>query len=297
MPRPLQWPAPLADMTQPQRNLTLALGVSVVLHAIVLSIHFKLPQTLTRATEQALAVILVNAKSATKPKDAQAKAQTNLDGGGNTEENRILATPLPASKAAREGDAVTEAHQRVSALEAEQRRMMTQLKSTKAVPAVNRRDPSPPTPNPTVSGLDLASNAVAMVRFEGQIERNVDEYNKRPRKEFFRPRVSEYRFAQYVEDWRQKVERVGNLNYPEAAKGRVYGSLVVTVTIKADGSIESIVLDRPSGSKVLDEAARRIIELAAPYAPFPPNIARDKDEIVITRTWSFTNSDRLQAAN
>ncbi|HEX8987172.1 MAG TPA: energy transducer TonB, partial [Rhodocyclaceae bacterium] len=230
MPPSLNWPAPLAAMDPAQRNLTLALGVSVVLHAIVLSIHFKLPEALGRATEQALDVILVNAKSATRPKDAQAKAQTNLDGGGNTAENRIAATPLPPSKSAREGDAVVEAHQRVAALEAEQRRMMTSITSTKAVPQVNRRDPAPPTPTPNVSGLDLASNALAMVRLEGEIARNVDEYNKRPRKEFYRPRVSEYRFAQYVEDWRQKVERVGNLNYPDAARGRVYGSLVVTVT-------------------------------------------------------------------
>jgi len=280
-------------MTPPQRNLTLALGVSLLLHAIVLSVHFKLPQALGKATEQALDVILVNAKSATKPKDAQAKAQANLDGGGNVDENRRAATPLPASKDSREGDAVIEAKQKVSALEAEQQRMMTQLKSVKSVPSADRKNPAKD-PSPNVTGLDLVSNAISMVRLEGEIARNIEEYNKRPRSKHIGARTSEYRFAQYIEDWRQKVERIGNLNYPEAAKGRMYGSLVLSVTIKADGSVKDILVDRPSGHKVLDDAARNIVRLAGGI-PFPPNIARDLDEIEITRTWSFTNADRLSA--
>lgn len=281
-------------MTPPQRNLTLALGVSVVIHAVVLSIQFKLPQAIGKATEQALDVILVNARSASKPQDAQAKAQANLDGGGNTDENRRMATPLPPAKATREGDALVDAKQRVAVLEAEQRRMLTQLKGDKAVPAVERRVEPTSQNRTTLSGLDLAASAVNMVRLEGEIAREVDEYNKRPRKAHLGARVSEYRFAQYVEDWRQKVERIGNLNYPEAARGRLYGSLVLSVTIRADGSVKDILIDRPSGQKVLDEAARNIVRLAGGM-PFPPNIARDVDEIEITRTWSFTNADRLQS--
>jgi protein TonB len=295
MPRPFNWPAPLADMTPPQRNLTLALGVSILLHAVVLSVHFKLPQALGRVTEQALDVILVNAKSATRPHDAQARAQANLDGGGNVDENRRAATPLPASKNSRDGDDVIAARQRVTALEVEQRRMLTQLKSSKTVASTERREPSPQRA-PAISGLDLANTAVSMVRLEGEIARNVEEYNKRPRTAHLGARTSEYRFAQYVEDWRQKVERIGNLNYPEAARGKLYGSLVLSVTIKADGSIKDILVDRPSNFKVLDDAARNIVRLAGGI-PFPPNIAHEVDEIEITRTWSFTSADRLQGGN
>lgn len=293
MPRPFQWPAPLADMTPPQRNFTLALGVSLVVHAVVLSIQFKLPQALGKVTEQALDVILVNAKSASRPHDAQAKAQANLEGGGNVEENRRAAMPLPASKDSRDGDAVIEARQKVSALEAEQRRMMTQLKSSRAVASTEHRDPTPAR-TPTISGADLVSSAISMVRLEAEINRNLEEYNKRPRTARIGARTSEYRFAQYIEDWRQKVERIGNLNYPEAARGRMYGSLILSVTIKADGSIKEILVDRPSGFRVLDDAARNIVRLAGGI-PFPPNIARDTDEIEITRTWTFTNADRLSA--
>ena len=282
-------------MDPQQRNLTLALGVSLLLHAVVLSIHFKLPQALGKATEQALDVILVNSRSATKPVDAQAKAQVNLDGGGNTDENRRIATPLPVAKNTREGDALVEMQRRVAAMEAQQQQMLTRLQSEKKLAVDEQRsEDAPPSPAPSVSGLDLASSALAIARFEGEINRHMDEYNKRPRKAFIGARTSEYRFAQYVEDWRQKIERIGNLNYPESARGRLYGSLVITVAIRSDGELDSVEIDRSSGHKLLDAAARRIVEMAAPYARFPPDIKRDKDIIVITRTWSFTNSDRLQ---
>jgi protein TonB len=284
-------------MESQQRNLALALVVSLFLHAVVLSIHFKLPEKLGKATEQALDVILVNSKSAKKPHKAQAKAQANLDGGGNTDEDRRAKTPLPVAPQVREGTDLKDAQKRVAELEAQQRQMMTRLQDPKTVAVDNRRNEqmqAPPAPQVT-SGLDLATAALNLARLEGQIARNVEDYNKRPRKKFIGARVEEYRFAQYVEDWRLKVERVGNLNYPEAAKGRHYGNLVLTVIIKSDGQLERVDVSRPSGNKILDDAARRIVEMAAPYAAFPDAIRRDTDILEITRTWSFTTSDRLQA--
>ena len=110
------------------------------------------------------------------------------------------------------------------------------------------------------------------------------------------PAPTEYRFARYVEDWRQKVERVGNLNYPEAARQlKLYGNLILTVSIRADGSVEKVVVDRSSGHKVLDAAATRIVEMAAPYAPFPADIRRDTDILDITRTWTFARGDELRS--
>ncbi len=291
----LAWPPIFADMASQRRNL--ALAVSLFLHAVILSIHFKLPEKLGKATEQALDVILVNSKSAKKPHKAQAKAQANLDGGGNTDEDRRAKTPLPVAPQVREGTDLKDAQKRVAELEAQQRQMMTRLQDPKTVVVDNRRNEqvqAPPAPQVT-SGLDLAAAALNLARLEGQIARNVEDYNKRPRKKFIGARVEEYRFAQYVEDWRLKVERIGNLNYPEAAKGRHYGNLVLTVIIRSDGHLERVDVSRPSGNRILDDAARRIVEMAAPYAPFPDAIRRDTDILEITRTWSFTTSDRLQA--
>jgi protein TonB len=284
-------------MDPQSRNLALALGISLAFHGLLLSIHFTFPDALPRATERALDVILVNSRSATRPTDVQAKAQANLDGGGNTDENRRAATPLPVSKHTKEGDNLVEAQRRVAQLETQQREMMTQLKGQKAVAAPKQADPAPPAPlaPPSPTGLDLASSAMAIARLEGQIAKNIEEYNKRPRKKFIGARTEEYRFAQYVEDWRQKVERIGNLNYPEAARGKMYGSLVLTVIIKADGTLDRVDVNRPSGQKVLDDAARRIVQMASPYAPFPADIARDTDILEITRTWTFTSADKLRS--
>ena len=143
------------------------------------------------------------------------------------------------------------------------------------------------------SSLRCSSGALAIARMEAQISRQTEEISKRPRKEFVGARAREYRFAQYVEDWRQKVERIGNLNYPDDARGRVYGSLVLNVSIKADGTLETVEVQRSSGHPILDRAAERIVKMAAPYASFPASITRDTDILVITRTWTFAPGDKL----
>jgi protein TonB len=173
--------------------------------------------------------------------------------------------------------------------------MMKRLQSEKSVAADNTQSNPTPAVEPNRSGADLASSALTLARMEGQISRQMDEYNQRPRKKFIGARVEEYRFAQYVEDWRQKIERIGNLNYPDAAKGRLYGSLVLTVVIKATGDLERVEVSRSSGKSLLDDAARRIVQMSAPYAAFPESIRRDTDVLEITRTWTFTNADRLRS--
>jgi protein TonB len=245
-------------------------------------------------TKETLEVVLVNAKSARKPDKAQARAQANLDGGGNTDENRRAKTPLPASQQVQRGDSLVEAQRRVQELEAQQHKLLTQAKGKKAIQAETKRSEEQPEQQ-SVRGLDLAQSALAIARMEAQIERQIDEYNKRPRKKFIGARTEEYAAAQYLEDWRQKVERIGNLNYPEAARGKLYGNLVLTVAIKSDGELERVEINRSSGHKVLDEAAQRIVKLAAPYAAFPDAVRRDTDIIEITRTWTFTGADQLRA--
>ncbi len=288
-------PAFLAAMDPPRRNLTLAFGASLLFHAALLAVRFTPPDFADRMRERALEVILVNSKSKARPDKAQAKAQTNLDGGGNTEDSRRAKTPLPPSPNTREGNELIEAQRKVAELEAQAQQQMTRLKGERSV-TLDRGKPEPnPSAEPTRSGLDLASSAMAIARLEGQIARQMEEYNQRPRKKFIGARVEEYRFAQYVEDWRQKIERIGNLNYPDAAKGRLYGSLVLTVVIKASGELERVEVSRPSGQPLLDDAARRIVRMAAPYAAFPDAIRRDTDILEITRTWTFTNADRLRA--
>ena len=274
--------------------LALAIGFSVVLHGVLLAVKFAPPDFASSMREKALDIILVNAKSARKPHDAHALAQANLDGGGNTDENRRAQTPLPPTRQQEVGSDLQQMQRRVQELEAAQQKMLLQARSMRTVVAAQTASEQP-TPVPNISGLDLAESARAMARLEGEISKNFDEYNKRPRKKFIGTRAEEYRFAQYIEDWRQKIERIGTLNYPEAARGKLYGTLILTVTINADGQVARIDINRSSGYKLLDDAARRIVQMASPYAAFPPDIRRDTDVLEITRTWFFTQGDQLSA--
>ncbi len=276
------------------RRIWIAIGVSLLVHALLLTLHFKFPDAANSMREKALDIILVNARSARKPHDAQALAQSNLDGGGNTDENRRAKTPLPPTLHQVAGSELQQMQRRVQEMEVAQQKMLTQMRNSRSV-ASNPSAAEQPAPTPTLSGLDLAESARAMARLEGEINKAAEEYSKRPRKKFIGARTEEYRFAQYIEDWRQKIERIGTLNYPEAARGKLYGSLVLTVAISADGQISRIDINRSSGYKLLDEAARRIVQMAGPYSPFPPDIRRDTDMLEITRTWYFTQGDQLSA--
>lgn len=176
--------------------------------------------------------------------------------------------------------------------------MLTQVKSKSRVDqATAKQAPpveSPPEIAPAVDANDLVQRSMAIARLEAQISRDWNSYQERPRRKFIGARAQEYRFARYVDDWRQKIERIGELNYPQAARDqRIYGSLVATVSIRANGSLEKVQIDRSSGHKVLDEATVRIVTMAAPYSAFPENIARDTDILHITRTWIFTRSDQF----
>jgi len=240
-----------------------------------------------------LDVVLVNFKTRSQPLKADVYAQANLDGGGNTDEQRRAKTPLPVLPYADRGQEVKRATLRVRELEAKQRELLSQLAAKNPVTVQDVKPQEKSAPEPQPSGIELASSALMIARLNAQVARSIDEYNQRPRKLFVGTRATEVVYALYVEDWRQKVERIGNLNYPEGARGRIYGSLQLTVSINADGSIASIKLERSSGHKVLDAAAARIVQMAAPYGKFPPDIRKDFDQVVITRTWHFAPGDRI----
>lgn len=271
--------------------------VSALFHALILTVHFAAPvlkQLPNPATY--LEVVLVNSKSASKPVKADALAQANLDGGGNTEANRRAKSPLPTLDRPHPDPSIQQREQRVVELEQQARRLLTQVKSKQRVEQSPNTTPSPQQSETAVNpdAAELVQRSLEAARLEAQISRDWDNYQKLPRRKFIGARTQEYRFARYVEDWRMKVEKVGNLNYPEAAKQqKLYGQLQLTVSIRADGSVEKIEINRSSGQKVLDAAARRIVELAGPFAPLPDNIRKDTDILSITRTWIFTSADQL----
>ena len=285
---------PLAWLDPSSRVFPYALAASLVLHAMGLSIQFQFPDARRHGALQPLEVVIVNSKTRSKPSRPEMLAQAHLDGGGNTDLSRRARSPLPLMERNKRGDDSVESARRVRELEAQQRQLLTQLESRTPAPSQAALAQPSPEARPDISGAELANKSIAMIRhLEAQVSRQIDEYNKRPRKQFVGARAAEYRFAQYVEDWRLKIERIGNLNYPESARGRTYGTLRLTVSINADGSLSAVELERTSGHQVLDRAAERIVKMGAPYARFPPDISRDTDILVITRTWHFEPGDKL----
>jgi protein TonB len=276
-----------------------ALLASLLAHLfIIFGVGFQIAQKpRPEKAEHSLEVVLVNAKSPTKPVTADALAQHNLDGGGNTDDKRRAQSPLPVLPEQKPDAEVKLALRRVEQLEREARQVMTQAKSPAKVESAQPAKPAPDgiaESRAAPSASEIMQRSMEIARLEAKISRDWDSYQQRPRRHFIGSRTQETRFARYIEDWRQKIERVGDLNYPQAARDqRIRGRLVVTVAIKADGSVEKVYISVPSGHRILDEAARSIVALAAPFSAFPPDIAKDVDILEITRTWTFTTGDRF----
>jgi periplasmic protein TonB len=286
---PLGIPLPRAE-----HFIVYALSASIMVHAVLLAIRFRPfdPAQIKDRTPP-LEIALVNAKSTFKPAVADILAQSNLDGGGNTDLPRRAKTPLPVLPKASATGEIAVAAQRLDVLEQEARELMTRIKGGPAAPAM----PKPveaPEPVALPSANELMQRTLESMRIEARIAKDIENYQQRPKRRFVGARAEEYKLARYVEDWRAKIERVGNLNYPEAARSlQLYGSLLLTVSIRSDGSVENVEINRSSGQSVLDAAAVKIVEMSAPFAVFPPDIKRDTDVLHITRTWMFQKGDKL----
>jgi len=277
-------------------SMQVALVVSLAVHiTVVIGVGFRLP-IVPRwdAPHNVMDVVLVNSKSAARPTKADALAQANLDGGGNTDEKRRASSPFPAVDERDPSREMKAAEARRRQLEAEAQELMTRMKSKTAVAPLEVVPQG--AAQADAEAKDLVQKSLEIARLEAQIRRDYQAYQERPKRKFVGARAQEYRFAQYVDNWRQKIERIGNLNYPSEAKARrIYGRLQLTVAIKADGEVEGIEINRSSGHKVLDQAAIRIVRLAAPFDRFPESIKADTDILHITRTWTFTRADQVLA--
>ena len=277
--------------------LPITLAVSVVLHAIVLLITFAPPVLDGSKFVPHLDVVLVNSKTASKPVKADALAQANLDGGGNTEADRMAKTNLPKLHDVEPAPNVQLASRQVRMLEEEAQRLM-QLSQGLHSSADSTR-PAPELPREArLEDPAAEQQRLRIAQLEAQIAKEWDEYQKLPRRKFIGARTEGVVYADYVDQWRQRIEKIGTQHYPEEARQRkLFGSLVMTVHIRADGSVEKVDIDRSSGYRLLDSAARRAVDLAAPFPPFPAAVRKDWDILSISRTFSYTRSDLELLAN
>jgi protein TonB len=283
-------------------RLSLTVFFAVVLHSLViLGISFSAqdreqpPQKLP-----GLEVTLVQSRADKTPDDADFLAQANQEGGGNSEERVRPATPVapvvPTSEAGKVREFVPET-QLPTQPNPQQQELLTAESSERKISA-GLNVPQVTEQNRPLSATQLLSRSKEIARLSAEIDQTQKVFAQRPKKKYLSARTKEYRFASYEEAWRTKVERIGNLNFPdEARRQKLSGSLRLAVTINTDGSVKSIKIRQSSGHRVLDDAAVRIVRLAAPYARFPEDIRKDYDELVITRTWVFDTGNRLSTSH
>ncbi|HKQ23469.1 MAG TPA: TonB family protein [Burkholderiales bacterium] len=271
--------------------LPVTLAFSVVFHAVLLLITFAPPNFTAKNFVPQLEVVLVNSKSSSKPLKVDALAQASLEGGGNTETKARASTNLPKVSNLEPSLEVQLAAKKVQRLEEEAQRLLRLAQGDNS--SATETQPAPTAAQQErLEDPALEQQRLLIAQLEARIEKEMKEYQELPRRKAIGSRTEGVVYAEYVDKWRRRIEQVGTSNYPEEAKrSKIYGSLLMTVHIKADGSVEKVEIDRSSGHRLLDAAARRVVELAGPFPPFPAVVRRDWDILSISRTWMFTRSD------
>lgn len=280
------------------RLLAIAIGASLLFHALLLSIRFVPPEALRAAPfDPGLAVILVNARHDSAPLKADALAQANLDGGGTADAGRAR-SPLPDLGRLHDGTQLDRQRQRVAELEQLQRKLLTQssARRAEAVPAGTDRE------RPAADGRDVRSveEIQQIARREAEIARDIADYNKRPLKIQLTPSTREVSYALYYTALQKKIEQTGTLNFPQQDGRKMYGELIVYIPVAEDGSLYDKEggprVERSSGNPALDAAAIAIVRRAAPFGRFPSSLAKDgraRVWEVITR-FTFTRDQMLE---
>lgn len=265
-------------------RLLISALIAAALHAlIILGVSFA-PEPPPANDKQVptLDITLVPKRNLPPPDKADYLAQISQDGGGNTTE-KVRAEMEQAARMASTPPPATEPTKQTPELVRQQAERQVQVEEAPTAPA---------RPQPTAA--ELINRSMELISLDEQLRQSMQAYSERPRQTFISARTREFKFASYMQDWVAKVERVGNLNYPDAARRQgISGTLMLQVAINIDGSVRNIRVLRSSGHKVLDDAAIRIVQLAAPFAALPPEIRKDTDILHITRTWEFLNSQGL----
>ncbi len=272
----------------PKDYLWLAVALSALIHLLLIFWPARAPSP---APANSLDVALVNFSTDSAPLSPQLLAQLNLDGGGEHQQGQA-SNPLPLTDPNLPNQLVLEAlRARQQSLEAEQQRLLGELESQDKVPL------STPSfeyigasiePGPDDHDLDpqVQNSQLAILREQ------IREQQRQPRYHYVGPSAKASEQAQYLDQWRQKIEQTGTRHYPKQNGEQLYGQLQMTAYIRRDGSLLRAQITEPSEQAALNLAARRIVELAAPFAPLPEQVAPGADVLVITRSWSFTH-DRL----
>ena len=271
-------------------TLQWALGVSVVVHGGLLGFHIVDPVAFDRVfRDSPLEVILVNARSADQPLQAQAIAQSSLAGGGDVASGRAT-SPLPATALAESGNASDEAHQRVDQLQDQQQQLLAQIRREMALlpPPDPRRDSGTP------QARDQEERRRQLLKLLAEIEKRINDENARPRKRYISPATREAVYALYYDKLRRRIEERGTRDFPQHQGKKLYGALTMNIAVDAAGRLVDAEVVRGSGNQLLDRRALAIVRAASPFGGFNPAMRLQADQIVVTSRFRFSRDDGLE---
>lgn len=271
-------------------TLQIALGVSIAVHAVLLTVRFADPARFDRVFQDTpLEVILVNAKSNEKPDFAKAIAQASLAGGGQLEKGRA-SSPLPPSALMALGDASEDAPQTIESLQQQQTRLLAYLKKQLATM------PPPDLTRPATNRAQAQreEKRKQLIKLLAEIEKRINEENARPKKRYISPATREAVYAVYYDELRRKIEDKGTVNFPELAGKKLYGELTMIVTVNFDGRVLDTEVVQTSGNLTLDRQARSIVRGTGPFDRFSNAMRRQADQIVVVSRFRFTRDETLE---
>lgn len=270
-------------------TLQLALTVSVVVHAGLLTVRFVDPEGFNRVFQDTpLEVILVNAKSDERPEKATAIAQASLAGGGDADKGRAT-SPLPPNTQARLGDATEEDEQQIEALKERQNQILAQVRKQLA----NMPPPDLEAVSPNPAAVEREQKRQALVKILAEIEKRINEENQRPKKRYISPATREEVYAIYYDELRRKIEDRGTSNFPETGGRKLYGELTMIITVNHTGNVLHTEVVQPSGNTTLDRRAQAIVR-GLEFGRFSDAMRRRADQIVVVSRFRFTRDETLK---
>lgn len=280
-------------------RMLFTLFLAVVLHALlILGVGFEFPDP--RPAAAALEIVLAQSRSDKAPDKADFLAQANQEGSGELDKTALPSTDELAQfedAQIREIQPLQQTASQKTVQEPVNRIITTRSESRQQI-ALDLPSPDDRKVEMTKEErLAMIQRSLEIASLEAQLEEQKQLHAKRPRKrQLTSVSTQESRDAYYLHGWSKKIETVGNLNYPaEARRKKIYGNLRLMVAVRADGSVQEVRVLKSSGQRILDQAAIDIVRLAAPFAPFPPEIRQDTDILEIIRTWQFEKGDRLSS--
>lgn len=272
-------------------RLVFTLFIAIVLHAfIILEVRFKLPEQ--DATSHTMDITLATHKDALTPAEADFLAQHNQEASGTIDEAKQLTTDKQAQFADSQIRKVNPVpKQQKAADKADKQKMIVTTESASDNKVNKQKKLVTDQQEEKIKGEkeDQPLEVDDLASLQAKLDKQRQEYAKRPRIRTLTSVSTKATYdAKYLHDWSTRIEQVGNRNYPrEALNRRITGQLRLSVTINPDGSVFEVKVMQSSGKRLLDDAAKQIVRLAAPYAPFPAEIRKHADRLQIIRTWNF----------